>query len=316
MSSASSSLIGTGRRRANDAAFRWLTGLSAGLILVVLLVVVVELAIGSQPIWVEFGLGFITGDSWDPGAGIYGALPFIAGTLLTTAIATALAVPIALLTAIYLAEMAPPRLATPLIFAIELIAAIPSVVIGLWGLLVITPIVRDFVEAPVVDAVGGSVPIVGTTALGSDIFAASLVLALMIAPTIIAISREVLSSVPMSYREAYLGLGATRWETIRKIVVPAARAGIGGAILLGVGRAIGETMAVTMMIGNADRIPQSLFDQGQTVASKVATTFPEASGLEVQALLALGLVLMGFTLLVSIVARLLIGRRMTSTGGG
>jgi phosphate transport system permease protein len=172
---------------------------------------------------------------------------------------------------------------------------------------ILTPLLRDTVETWVVDSFG-SIPFLAGPAYGSDVFAASLVLSLMVIPTIVAISREVLTSVPLSHREAMLGLGATRWETVRRVVLPGARSGLIGASILGLGRALGETMAVTMMIGNADQVPTGLFDQAQTIASKLATSFNEASiGLETEALLALGVVLMAITLLVGIAARLIIG---------
>jgi phosphate transport system permease protein len=191
---------------------------------------------------------------------------------------------------------------------VELIAAIPSVVIGLWGLVVLTPLVRDTVETWVTSTFA-NVPLLAGTPVGSDVFTASLILAIMVTPTIVAVSREVILALPMSYREAYIGLGATRWETVATVVLPSVRAGLLGACILALGRAMGETMAVTMTIGNADRVPTGLFDQGQTIASKIATSFVEASGPdEVGALLGLGLVLMVMTLSVGIVARLLVGR--------
>jgi phosphate transport system permease protein len=302
-------LSGTRRSWLPDAIFRGGVRLSGATAVLFIVVIAATIGVASGPLWQQFGLGFIGGDTWDEGQAIFGALPFLAGTVITSVLAMVVAVPVSLLVAIYLAEFAPRRLALPITFLIELIAAIPSVVIGLWGLLVVTPLLRDTVETWVTSTFGDAIPFLGGDPLGSDVFAASLVLGLMVAPTIVAISREVIGAVPGSYREAFLGLGATRWETVRKVVLPAARSGIIGAIILGLGRAIGETMAVTMMIGNADHVPTSLFDQGQTIASKIATSFGEATqGIQVDALLALALVLMALTLGVSIVARILIGR--------
>jgi phosphate transport system permease protein len=299
------------RRRVADPAFRWTTVTLAAVVVVLLIALVVELALSSWPVWDQFGPGFVTDSVWDNGAALYGALPFIAGTVVTSLLAMVFAVPVGLCASIFLAELAPRWLAVPLTFLIELIAAVPSVVIGLWGMFVITPIVRDTIETFAVDNLAG-VPFLGGPAYGSDVFAAGVILAIMVVPTIVAISREVITNVPRESRDALLALGATRWETVRRVVLPAAKSGILGAIILGLGRALGETMAVTMMIGNADRVPTGLFDQGQTIASKIATSFNEASaGLETQSLLALGLVLLAITLAVGIVSRLLVGRSRT-----
>jgi phosphate transport system permease protein len=290
-----------------DRGFRWLTAAVAIGIVLLIAAIAVNLYASSAAIWAAGPLTFITGDSWDPGAEIFGALPFIAGTLITSGLALLLAVPVGLLTAIFLAEFAPRWLARPLTFVVELTAAVPSVVVGLWGLLVITPLLRDTVETWTTDGLGASVPFLSGTPTGSDVFAASLILSIMIVPTVVAISREVIVAVPGSVREAYLGLGATRLETVLAVVLPAARSGLIGAVFLALGRAIGETMAVAMMIGNADRVPTSLFDQAQTISSKIATTFAEAGGGELQGLLGLGLVLLLVTLLIGTLARLLIG---------
>jgi phosphate transport system permease protein len=299
--------------RVPDRLFAILVAACALLAVGTLAAIALRLIESSALTWRSFGIaGFVLGQVWDVGAVIYGALPFIAGTLVTAGLAMLLAVPLGILAAIYLAEFAPSWLATPLSMLIELIAAIPSVVIGLWGLVVLTPLLRDTVESWL-SSVAGTVPGLGGDPLGSDIFTASLILAVMTTPTIVAVGREVILALPRSYREAYIGLGATRWETVRRVILPSVRAGLLGAGILALGRAMGETMAVTMTIGNADRIPGGLFDQGQTIASKIATSFVEASSPEeLSALLALGLVLMAVTLLVGIVARLLIGRTRTA----
>lgn len=291
-----------------DAAFRLSSRLAGLVIVALLLLIALLLAIDSRLTWETFGLSFVTGTTWDPVAGIYGALPFIVGTIEAAAIAVVLASPIGILTAIYLSELAPRRLATPLTFVIELLAAIPSVVIGLWGVFVLAPFLRDTVEAWIV-SVFGWIPFLGGPTYGVGLFSAGVILAIMILPTIVTISREVIQAVPGSQREAMLALGATRWETIRRAVVPFARSGIIGAVILGLGRALGETMAVTMVIGNKDEIPTGLFGQAQTIASKIATTFNEASvGLQTSSLIALGLVLLVMTIVMNIVARLLVWR--------
>ena len=297
---------GSGHRA--DAAFRLSSRLAGLVIVALLLLIALLLAIDSRLTWETFGLSFVTGTTWDPVAGIYGALPFIVGTIEAAAIAVVLASPIGILTAIYLSELAPRRLATPLTFVIELLAAIPSVVIGLWGVFVLAPFLRDTVEAWIV-SVFGWIPFLGGPTYGVGLFSAGVILAIMILPTIVTISREVIQAVPGSQREAMFALGATRWETIRRAVIPFARSGIIGAVILGLGRALGETMAVTMVIGNKDEIPTGLFGQAQTIASKIATTFNEASvGLQTSSLIALGLVLLVMTIVMNIVARLLVWR--------
>ena len=297
---------GSGQRA--DAAFRFSSRLAGLTVVALLLLIALLLAIDSRLTWETFGLSFVTGTTWDPVAGIYGALPFIVGTIEAAAIAVVLASPIGILTALYLSELAPRRLATPLTFMIELLAAIPSVVIGLWGVFVLAPFLRDTVEAWIV-SVFGWIPFLGGPTYGVGLFSAGVILAIMILPTIVTISREVIQAVPGSQREAMFALGATRWETIRRAVIPFARSGIIGAVILGLGRALGETMAVTMVIGNKDEIPTGLFDQAQTIASKIATTFNEASvGLQTSSLIALGLVLLVMTIIMNIVARLLVWR--------
>jgi len=306
-------LTGRGSSRP-DRAFR-IGARSAALLVVGLLVVLLALLVtGGAEALGRFGIvGFISGTTWDPVRDVYGALPYIVGTLASSTIAILIATPIALLTAVYLAELAPRRVAIALTFLVELIAAIPSVVIGLWGIFVLTPFLRDTVEAPLSGALGGSLPIFAGPPLGVGLFAAGVILAIMILPTIVSISREVIASVPGGQREAMFALGATRWEVVTRAVIPFARSGIIGAIILGLGRALGETMAVTMVIGNGSAVPHSLFDQAQTISSQIATTFPEAqAGIQTSSLIALGLVLLALTLALNAAARLLVAR---STGG-
>jgi phosphate transport system permease protein len=295
--------------RVPDRLFALLAAAAALATIALVAGVAIKLLGASLDTWRQFGIaGFVLGQVWDVGQAAYGALPFIAGNIATSALAMVIAVPVGLLAAVYLAEFAPHRVAAPLVVLIELIAAIPSVVVGLWGLIVLTPLVRDVLEVPLGSALG-SVGLFAAEPTGSDILTASLLLAIMVTPTVVAISREVILALPEGYREAYVGLGATRWETVRHIVLPSVRAGLLGACILALGRAMGETMAVTMTIGNADRVPTGLFDQAQTIASKIATSFVEASSSgETGGLLALALVLMAMTLGVGIVARLLVGR--------
>ncbi len=294
--------------RLPDQAFRIGTRAAAWLIVGVLVLLGIQLASSGWLAFSTFGSGFITGTTWDPVRDVYGALPYIVGTLAAAGIAIILAVPIAVLTAVYLAELAPRRIAIPLTFMIELLAAIPSVVFGLWGVFVLSPLLRVTIEQWLIDALGW-IPIFAGPSFGVGLFAAGVILAIMILPTIVSITREVIRAIPNSQREAMSALGATRWEVITRAVLPAARAGILGAVILGFGRALGETMAVTMVIGNGAAIPTSIFGQAQTIASKIATTFSEASvGIQTSSLIALGLILLVMTILLNVVARLLIAR--------
>ena len=279
-----------------------------GLIAVVLLLTAV-------PSIQTFGLGFLWGTTWTAQpVPMFGALPFVYGTLVTSALALLIGIPISLGIAIFLSELAPAWLRIPLTYLVELLAAVPSVVYGLWGIFVLAPAMRSAIE-PAVQGTLGFLPIFQGTPIGTDKFAAGVILAVMIVPTISAVSREALLAVPGNQREAALSLGATRWETTRLAVLRYARAGIFGAIILGLGRAVGETMAVTMMIGNRNAISVSLFDQGQTIASWIANNFTEAGPLELSALIELGLVLMLMSLLINVFARLMV-RRVLRRGEG
>jgi len=318
MTSRPSTRLASGRGGSGlpDRLFRDGSGLMAAAVVGLLVALGALLLVSSLPTWQTFGAGFVGGTTWDVVAGVYGALPFIVGTLLSSLIALILATPIGLLTAIFLAEFAPRRVAIPLTFLIELLAAIPSVVIGLWGVFVLSPVLRDTVEKWIADTFGW-VPFLAGPTFGIGLFAAGVILAIMILPTIVAISREVIGSVPLAQREAMLALGATRWETTRRAVLPYARSGIVGAVILGLGRALGETMAVTMVIGNRDTIPTRLFDQAQTISSKIATSFNEAQvGIQTSSLIALGCVLLAITLALNVVARLLVRRVNGDVGGG
>ncbi|MGI8588872.1 MAG: phosphate ABC transporter permease subunit PstC [Chloroflexia bacterium] len=256
----------------------------------------------------QFGLDFLTGQVWDPVHAVFGALPFIYGTLLTSLIALLLAGFVGLGAAIFLAEISPGPLRTPLSFLIELLAAIPSVVYGVWGIFVLGPFLKTNV-VPGLKAAFGWTPLFSGTFYGPSVFTASLVLAIMVLPIVTAVSRDVLLAVPDSQREAMIGLGGTRWEVIRRAVLPYARTGILGALILGLGRAMGETMAVTMLIGNRGQIKSSLFAFGDTLASVLANQFAEADNdLFRSSLIELALILLVISLIVNTLARLLVWR--------
>ena len=293
-----------------DTLFQGLCALVAIGVVALLGVITLILALAATPSIRTFGFGFLGGTVWNSVAPeTYGAAPFVYGTLVTSALALLLGVPVSIGIAIFLSELAPSWLRIPLTYIVELLAAVPSVVYGLWGLFVLAPVMRDSIE-PAIRGALGWLPIFQGTPIGTDKFAAGVILAIMIIPTVSAVSREALLAVPGNQREAALSLGATRWETTRLAVLRYARAGIFGAIVLGLGRAVGETMAVTMMIGNKNSISVSLFDQGQTIASLIANSFAEAgpSSLQLAALIELGLVLMLISLAINVFARLMVGR--------
>jgi phosphate transport system permease protein len=308
-------LRGQARSRLPDRLFSGTTAIVAAAVVLTLVAIFALLAANSALTWQTFGLSFITGTTWDPVAGVYGALPFIAGTLLSAALALVLATPIGLLTAVFLAEYAPRRVGTPLTFVVELLAAIPSVVIGLWGIFILGPVLKATISSWIVATLGW-IPFFSGPAFATGLFTAAVILAIMILPTIVTISREVLIAVPAGQREAMYGLGATRWEVVSRVVVPMARSGIVGAVILGLGRALGETLAVTMVIGNRNDIPTSIFSQAQTLASKIATSFNEAQvGIQTESLIALGLILLVITIAINIVARVFVGRAVAAEGG-
>ncbi len=293
-----------------DSLFQWLAGGVAVAVVALLALIVVVLFIVADDSIRTFGIGFLNGTIWNPvPPEIFGAVPFVYGTLVTSALALLFGVPISLGIAIFLSELAPRWLRVPLTYVVELLAAVPSVVYGLWGIFVLSPVMRAFVE-PVIQDAFGFLPIFQGNPIGTDKFTAGVILAVMIIPTISSVSRESLLAVPQSQREAALSLGATHWETTRVAVLRYARAGLFGAVILGLGRAVGETMAVTMTIGNRNAISVSLFDQGQTIASWIANNFTEAGPLELSALIELGLVLMLMSLAINIFARLMVRRVM------
>jgi phosphate transport system permease protein len=281
--------------------------LGASALLLALALMVVRFAQLSWPIWKTHGLGWIVGTHWAPAEGIFGALPFVYGTVVTSIIALVIATPIALGTALFVSEIAPARIRRPIANLIDLLAAVPSVIYGLWGVIVLLPLLRP-VEQFLADSLGKVIPVLaGPVGNGSGFFAAGFVLAIMIVPTISAVTREVFVTVPQDVREAAYALGATRWETIRYGVLPPARAGIVGAVILGLGRALGETVAVLMLIGDIPAISKSIFASGYSMASVIANEFGQSQEpLHLQALIAIGLVLFVVTVLMNVFARLLV----------
>ncbi len=298
----------TAGRRVGDRIYDALITAFAACVPILLVLVFVVVAIAAWPALRRFGFSFLASSEWDPGAGQFGAAAAIYGTLVSSFLALLIATPLAVGTAIFLSEFAPGWLRQPIGFVVDLLAAIPSVVYGLWGIFVLIPFLRSFVMPFLRDTLHlGATPFFQGPAYGPSMLAAGLILAIMILPYISSVSREVLLSVPRSQREAALALGATRWEMIRGAVVPHAMSGILGGVILGLGRAIGETMAVTMVIGNRNEISASLFAPGYTMASLIANQFSEASGdLHLSALMAVGFVLLVITLIVNAFARYLV----------
>jgi phosphate transport system permease protein len=278
--------------RALDTTFFWATRIFALAIAVILIWITIQVAIQAIPAISEFGFEFFYTSSWNPVNSQYGVLPAIYGTIVSSLIALLIAVPIGLGVAIFLSEdYLDPKIQRIIVFLVELLAAVPSVVYGLWGIFVLIPFLKEI-----------------TPLRGPGMLPAALILSVMILPTIAAISRDAIINVPIDLRQAAVGLGATRWETILKIIVPAASSGIIGGIMLALGRALGETMAVTMLIGNANTINPSVFAPSNTISSLLANQFAEASGLQVAALMYAALILFAITLVVNILAQLLVTR--------
>jgi phosphate ABC transporter permease protein PstC len=303
------------RARAADPLLRWTLTVLAAAILALIAFFFVRLYVEAKPAFDAFGyIGFVFGGSWVPSQELFGALPLVVGTLITAGVALVIGVPIAIATALYITELAPARVRRPLTITVELLAAVPSVVYGLWGIQVLAPRLHP-AEAWFSDTFA-FLPFVGGSVSIPNYFIAGLILAIMILPIVSAISREVLATVPADHKEAALALGATRWEMIRTAVLPYARAGISGAAMLGLGRAIGETIAVTIVIGNAPEIGDTVFSQGYTLAAVIANEFGEAASDPTHraALIAAGLVLFVLTLLVNAVARLYVNRAERPAG--
>jgi phosphate transport system permease protein len=297
-----------------DAIFRLVLLGAAGLMLVIVAGMILALAAKSLPSIRRFGFGFLTTAEWNPVTSEFGALAFIYGTVLSSLIALLISVPLSLGIAIFLVEQAPPRIARPITFLVELLAAIPSVVYGLWGIFVLAPFLRVHVEPPL-QRWFGWLPLFQGSITGIGLLTGGIILAIMVTPIISAVVRDVLAAVPGSQREAALALGATKWETTRVVLVNGAP-GIAGAVILGLGRAIGETMAVTMVIGNRAQISASLFAPSYTIASAIANAFTEATqDLYLSALVELGLILFFVTFVVNAIARILVWNVTRKTSG-
>ncbi len=294
-------------RNRGDRAWAALLTALGGAILVAAGAIVLSLFEVARPLAAATSIPrFLVGRDWDPVNDAFGALPFVYGTLVTSLVAIAVALPVAVGLAVFLVEMGPPRLRPIVSFLVETLAAIPSVVYGLWGLFVLVPLLRDRIEPALARALG-FLPLFQGPPIGLGYLAAGLILAIMILPTIASVTIEILRTVPPPRREGAYALGATRWEAIRLAVLPYARGGIIGAALLGLGRALGETMAVTMVIGNSPEIHASLFSPGYSLPSVIANEFAEATGgVHVAALAGLGLVLFGITVVLNAAARFLV----------
>jgi phosphate transport system permease protein len=291
-----------------DQVFRLVASVFAVLVLVVLVAIAVEMTRASEKSLLHFGWRFIIGTAWNPVKQDFGALPFIFGTVVSSLLALLMAVPVGFGTAIFLADFSPGRWRAPLSFLVELLAAVPSVVYGLWGIFVLAPLLRETVQ-PALQSTLGFLPFFEGPMMGYGMLAGSIILAIMILPTIASVSREVLRAVPNNLREAALALGATPSEAVLKVVVPTAKSGLFGAVMLGLGRALGETMAITMLIGNRPEIHASLFSPAYSMASVIANEFTEATeALHLAALAEIGLLLFVVTVLLNIGARLLIGQ--------
>jgi phosphate transport system permease protein len=304
-----------------DSLFVGLTLLFAFLVLAIMGAIIISLVYGSLPTFERFGIaGFYTGSTWDPVREVFGGLPPIVGTLVSSAIALTIAIPISFGVAVFITEMAPSWLKRPVGTAIELLAAIPSIIYGMWGLFVFAPFVADHVQPFLTDKLG-DLPVIGVLfhgpPIGISVFTAGVVLAVMVTPFIASIMRDVFEVVPAMLRESAYAVGATTWEVIWHIVLPYARAGVIGGIMLGLGRALGETMAVTFVIGNAHALHAALFEPGNSIASTIANEFAEADGeLYTSALTSLGLMLLFIALVVLAISRILLNSLARRHGGG
>ncbi|MCD9625586.1 phosphate ABC transporter permease subunit PstC [Rhabdothermincola salaria] len=310
-------LLSRGATNAGDQLFR-IVALGAGLtVLAILVLIAVSTTREAWPAFSAEGLGFVTRDDWVPAEGRYGALAFVYGTLLVSFLALVMAVPVSVGIALYANEAAPRRFRRPVVYLLDLLAAVPSVVYGLWGVLVLAPALQP-VFASIADAVDGW-PVLGAVfgpgSSGRSFLTAGIILAIMITPIITSLSREVIATVPASQREAAYGMGATRWEMIRSAVLPWSQGGIVGAVMLGLGRAMGETIAVALVIGSTPQITADLFAPGDAMAAVIANQFGEAAGLQRSALIGLGVVLFAITIVVNVGARVVVGRMDRKLGG-
>ncbi len=295
-----------------DPLFAGLSKGAAILVLLLLAGIMLSMVYGGWDAFRTFGLSFLTGTQWDTMNDQYGGLPAIVGTLVTALIAIVIGVPLSIGTAIYLTQLAPAWLKRPVGTAVELLAAVPSIIYGMWGLFVFVPLFAAYFQVPVSQVVEG-IPVVGTllyarSPSGLGILSAGIILAFMIVPFIASLTRDMLDQIPTVLRESAYGIGCTTWEVVRYVLLPQAGVSIIGAIMLGLGRALGETMAVTFVIGNANRLSASIMDPGSTIASRIASEFNEALGLQMSALIGLGCVLFFVTFVVLVIARILVSR--------
>ena len=300
--------------RVGDAIFAFLARASGVFVLLLLGSLILSLLWGGLPAFRRFGPGFLTSTDWDPVRQVFGAAISVYGTLITSVLALVFAVPVAFGVAFFLTELSPPWLRRPVGTAIELLAAVPSIIYGMWGFFVIVPIMSQYVQPFVIDSLDG-IPVLqdlfAGPPFGTGIFTAAVILAVMVVPFIAATMRDVFETVPPVYKESAYGVGCTTWEVMRSIVIPYTRASVVGGIMLGLGRALGETMAVTFVIGNTDRITASLFGPGNTIASIVALEFPESpqGSLKLSSLLALGFILFVISFIVLAISRILLKPR-------
>ncbi len=298
-----------------DPLFAGLVRAAGILVLVLLGSIILSLFIGGLPAFRQFGAGFLTSAEWDPVRQVFGAAVSVYGTLITSILALILAIPLAFGIAFYLTELAPMWMRRPVGTAVELLAAVPSIIYGMWGFFIIVPLMSQYIQPFVIDLFDG-IPVLedlfAGPPFGTGLFTAALVLAVMIIPFIAATMRDVFDTVPAVYKESAYGVGCTTWEVMRSIVLPYTRVSVVGGIMLGLGRALGETMAVTFVIGNADRISSSLFSSGNTIASIVALEFPEspAGSLKLASLLALGFILFVISFIVLAISRYLLRPRL------
>ena len=307
-----------GRRvRFGDVSLQGIAGAAAAAATLLVVLIAYKVVRGAQPAIVKYGVHFVTRVAWDPVKNVYGAASFLVGTALTSLLALAIAAPLAIAIALFLTELAPRRLRAPVTALVETLAAIPSVVIGLWGILVLGPILRDNVE-PALHSALGFMPLFGPpSSTGSSVFTAIVVLTIMILPIVASISRELFLGVPRDLKEGALALGTTRWEMVRGVVFPYARGGIAAALILGLGRAIGEAIAVTQVIGGGVFIHWNLFDTGDTLASNIASSYQGAqSNIQIASLVYLGLILLVFSLIMNVSAQVIVRRVARRHGAG
>ncbi len=295
--------------RIGDPLLRGLSGLAAALAVAVIVGIVYEVIHLAWPAIQRFGIGFLTTNDWNPNPLVqrFGAAPFLYGTVVTSLIAILFAAPLSIAISIYLTELAPERVRRPVATLVDMLAAIPTVILGLWGILVLGPFMRDTIE-PALNSVLGFVPIFGGDPSAFGYLTAAVILTIMATPIITSVTREVFETVPGDLKEASYALGATRWEMVRQVVLPYSRPGIVGATILGLGRAIGEAIAVAQVIGGAYLINASLFHTGGTLAAQIASQFQNSAGLQKASLAYLGLILLVFAVIVNVIARVIVQR--------